>query len=82
MPQVMLAVVRLEEVSSDVVITLNTPISINPRSSSAKNSPAGPKGAHERAPGDFATMLHSFQVLKWGLFGPPAIPEDSSCKLE
>ena len=70
--QVILAVVRLAEVSSDVVITLNTPITINARSSAAQAVSPGPKCAHERAPTDFAAMLHSFQVLDWGLFGPPA----------
>lgn len=68
--QVILAVVRLKTVSSDVVITLNTPITIDPCSSSAQAVSKDYKRWHDRAPEDFNAMLQSFAVLDWGLFGP------------
>ena len=41
--QVLLAVVRLPQQNSDVLITLNTPIYIHPASTSAKHVAAGAK---------------------------------------
>lgn len=69
--QVLLAVIRLPQVNSDVLMTLNTPIFINPASKSAQNVTPGFKCAHERAPAEFRSLVASFQVLDWGLFGSP-----------
>lgn len=69
--QVLLAVVRLPQVNSDILITLNTPIYINPASRSAQHVASGHKATHEQAPADFAGLLSTFSVLDWGLFGSP-----------
>ncbi|KAK9802854.1 hypothetical protein WJX73_008833 [Symbiochloris irregularis] len=69
--QVLLAVVRLPQVNSDILITLNTPIYINPASRTAKHVAAGHQATHEHAPAEFAALLTTFTVLDWGLFGSP-----------
>ena len=65
----LLAVIRLPQVRSDVLVTLNTPIFVNPKSRAARTVGAGLQSSHEHAPADFAALLSSFQVLDWGLFG-------------
>lgn len=63
--QIMLAVVRLPHVQTDLVISWNHPVSVNPQSSSAGTA-ATTTGdlSHE-----FLSMLKSFCMVNWALFG-------------
>jgi len=67
--QIIFGVVRLPQVQSDIVISLNTPAYINEKSSSAEHAGAGPKTAYLRAPEVFRRMLQSFRIIDMGLFG-------------
>lgn len=67
--QIILGVVRLPQVQSDIVISLNTPAYIHEKSASAEHAGAGAKTAYIRAPELFKRMLQSFKILDMGLFG-------------
>ena len=67
--QIIFGVVRLPEVQSDIVISLNTPAYINEKSASAEHAGAGPKTSYLRAPDAFRRMLQSFRIIDMGLFG-------------
>eukprot|EP00873_Tetraselmis_striata_P002329 jgi/Tetstr1/422593/TSEL_013400.t1 len=67
--QIILGVVRLPQVQSDIVISLNTPAYIHEKSASAEHAGAGAKTAYLRAPDLFKQMLQSFKILDMGLFG-------------
>eukprot|EP00440_Ansanella_granifera_P033918 gb/GFBE01036797.1/.p1 GENE.gb/GFBE01036797.1/~~gb/GFBE01036797.1/.p1 ORF type:complete len:188 (+),score=32.74 gb/GFBE01036797.1/:1-564(+) len=58
------AAVRLPEQTTDILITLNDPVTISPESSSA-SAPA-PDSEAEAA---FARILRSFRINDWALFG-------------
>ncbi|CAJ1353534.1 unnamed protein product [Effrenium voratum] len=62
--QIHAAVLRLPQVSTDVLITLNDPVSIDPESSSA-DAPV----PVESAEAILAAVLRSFRIADWGLFG-------------
>lgn len=67
--QIILGVVRLPQVQTDIVISLNTPAYINEKSASAEHAGSGAKSAYLRAPELFRRMLQSFRILDMSLFG-------------
>ncbi|KAI7843900.1 hypothetical protein COHA_002444 [Chlorella ohadii] len=67
--QVMLCVIRLPQHGSDVLITLNSPIYISEHSAAAEHAGAGFKGAHLTAPALFRSILATFAINDWALFG-------------
>lgn len=64
----LLAVVRLPHVASDLLVTLNTPVHIDPASASAADAGAGHKDAAHSGQ-LLRRVLHSFRIDDWGLFG-------------
>lgn len=62
---VFLLVLRLHDQQSDVIVVLNSPVSINPESSSA-NSFLAPHP--EGSLGLFKQVVASFRIEDWGLF--------------
>lgn len=66
---VMICVLRLPHVSSDVVITLSTAMDVSELSAAAADTGAGARFDHLRAPALFESMIQSFTVSDWGLFG-------------
>lgn len=66
---VMICVLRIPHVSSDIVITLSTPISVSENSAAAADAGSGDRTDHLRAPALFNSMIHSFAINDWGLFG-------------
>ncbi|CAE8694399.1 unnamed protein product, partial [Polarella glacialis] len=62
--RIQMVVVRLPEQETDILITLNDPVSIDPESSSSI-APV----LHEGAEVAFARLVRSFRVVDWGLFG-------------
>eukprot|EP00931_Biecheleriopsis_adriatica_P039642 TRINITY_DN22658_c0_g1_i1.p1 TRINITY_DN22658_c0_g1~~TRINITY_DN22658_c0_g1_i1.p1 ORF type:complete len:213 (+),score=49.92 TRINITY_DN22658_c0_g1_i1:79-639(+) len=58
------AALRLQHQSTDILITLNDPVAIDPESSSA-SAPA----ADSRAEAIFSSVLRSFRIVDWNLFG-------------
>lgn len=67
--QILIKIIRLPSVSTDIVITLATPMEINARSAAAAEAGAGPKTLHLSAPALFLRMTDAFIVQNWGLFG-------------
>lgn len=67
--QVIMAVIRLQSVASEVLITLNTPMQVSQRSAAAEATGAGPKAEHLPAPGLFRQILATFKIKDYGLFG-------------
>ncbi|CAE7270531.1 mog1 [Symbiodinium natans] len=58
------AAIRLPEVSTDILITLNDPVHLDPESSSAQ-APTPTQAAEDV----FRVLLSSFRIVDWGLFG-------------
>ena len=67
--QIQLAVFRYPDRDSDILVTLNTPIYINEASAAAQHTGAGHKTAHSSAPKLFASMLRTFHIFDYSLFG-------------
>ena len=67
--QIQLLIVRLPEHSTDMLITLNTPVFIHHDSVAAVEVTPGYKHRHEDAPALFQQMLTTLKILDWGLFG-------------
>ena len=67
--QVLLHIVRLPNVSSDLVITMNTPIHINQLSAAAQDIEAGDKTQHLGASDLFRRMVAALEITDWTLFG-------------
>lgn len=63
---VYLAVIRIPEVQTDILISMNTPEYIDHLSSSAGAVPV----ASEETLATFHEVLASFQILDWSLFVP------------
>jgi hypothetical protein len=70
-----LAVVRLPNSGSDVVLHFNQPLELSVASSSAAVARAGATSLEHGAV-VFAAILHSFRVHDWGLFSPPDEDEE------
>lgn len=66
---VMLMVLRLPHVSTDMLLTLNTPIFIHAASASAAQAGSGYKDTHMQAPRLFHRIMASLEIDDWGLFG-------------
>ncbi|KAI8590988.1 hypothetical protein BDZ88DRAFT_412998 [Geranomyces variabilis] len=64
-----LAVVRLPDVATDLLLSLNCPTVLAPLSSSAAAVPRPAAGDELEAKEIFARMLHSLRILDWSLFG-------------
>ncbi|CAE7720544.1 rangrf [Symbiodinium sp. CCMP2592] len=58
------AAIRLPDVSTDILITLNDPVHVDPDSSSAE-APVPSEPAEDV----FRMLLRSFRITDWGLFG-------------
>lgn len=67
--QVILAIIRLKDHSSEVLVTMNTPVFISEQSAAAGNVGAGHKGDHLAAPDLFIKILSTFTIKDYGLFG-------------
>ncbi len=67
--QIQLAVFRYPDRDSDILVTLNTPVFINEASAAAQHTGAGHKTAHSSAPKLFASMLRTFHIFDYSLFG-------------
>lgn len=67
--EVLLAVVRLPQVQSDVLISFNAPRYISEHSASAQQAGAGWQSGASHARALFLDILKTFRVLDWGLFG-------------
>lgn len=66
---VMICVLRLPHVASDIVITLSTAIAVSEHSSAAADTGAGARTDHLRAAGLFESMIQTFAISDWSLFG-------------
>jgi hypothetical protein len=66
MVNIYLLVIRLKNVDTDVLITYNHPVRINPASSSAATGAR--EGSVELAVENFRELVKSFVVRDWGLF--------------
>lgn len=67
--QVLVAVIRLPQHSSDLVISLNTPVFISQHSAAAEHAGAGAKTGHLKALPLFRSILASLRIVDYGLFG-------------
>lgn len=67
--EVRTAIVRLPSKGSELLLTLNSPVTISPESQAAQHAGAGTKRTHERSPALLRAMLRTLQVHDWGLFG-------------
>lgn len=65
--QVQLAVVRLKELETDLLITLNTPEHISPLSAAARHAGDGAKTGNEAA-GLFRQIIHTLRINDYSLF--------------
>ena len=67
--QVHVAVLRVPQKQSDILVSLNTPTLIHSLSSSAEHAGAGPVPTADDAGHVFSAVLQSLHVHDWGLFG-------------
>eukprot|EP00884_Botryococcus_braunii_P020601 jgi/Botrbrau1/7224/Bobra.0021s0009.1 len=65
---VQLLVVRLAEHSTDLLISLNTPVFINAESAAAEHAGAGSHTAHLAAPDLFQAIVSTLRIADYGLF--------------
>ena len=70
-----LAVIRLPNFDSDVVVHFNQPLELSAASSSAAVAHAGATSL-EHGAAAFAAILQSFRVHDWGLFSSPDENDD------
>ena len=66
---ILLAIIRIPEKETDILISLNTPMFIHEDSVSAQDIGAGFKSLHESADALFLEILASFKISDWSLFG-------------
>eukprot|EP00890_Picochlorum_soloecismus_P000538 jgi/Picsp_1/1485/NSC_04963-R1_protein len=66
---ILLAIIRIPEKQTDILISLNTPMFIHEDSVSAQDLGAGFKSLHESADALFLQILESFKITDWSLFG-------------
>lgn len=67
--QVIMAIIRLKQVSSEVLIILNTPMSISTSSAAAKDIDPGERTNHLTAPSLLRRVLATFKIKDYSLFG-------------
>ncbi len=67
--QVIMAIIRLKQVSSDVLIILNTPVSVSASSAAAKDIGPGERSEHLMAPSLLRRVLATFKIKDYSLFG-------------
>lgn len=67
--QVLLAAIRLPQYKTDLVVSLNSPITIAQHSVAAADAGAGSKRLHDAAPDKFRTMLSTLHIRDYALFG-------------
>ncbi|CAL8464048.1 g3583 [Coccomyxa elongata] len=67
--QVILAIIRLKQVSSEVLITLNTPVFVSSSSAAAQDIGAGEKAHHLMAPSLMRRVIATFKIIDYSLFG-------------
>ncbi|BDA49170.1 probable ran guanine nucleotide release factor [Coccomyxa sp. Obi] len=67
--QVILAIIRLKQVSSEVLITLNTPVSVSSSSAAAQDIGAGESAHHYMAPSLMRRVIATFKINDYSLFG-------------
>ncbi|EIE24757.1 Mog1p/PsbP-like protein [Coccomyxa subellipsoidea C-169] len=67
--RVIMAIIRLKQVSSDVLIILNTPISVSASSAAAKDIGPGERSEHLMAPSLLRRVLATFKIKDYSLFG-------------
>jgi len=68
-PQVLLANVRLRSVGTDLLITMNTPLTVSAGSRAAADNVQTSAAAAAAAKTQFAHFLRSLHIKDWGLFG-------------
>lgn len=66
---ILLAIIRIPEKETDILVSLNTPMFIHEDSVSAQDIGAGFKSLHESADALFLEILASFKISDWSLFG-------------
>lgn len=66
--QIILTIIRLKQFSSEVLITLNTPIFVSGSSVAARDIGAGERADHMTAPSLFRRMLETFKIVDYSLF--------------
>eukprot|EP00798_Chlamydomonas_sp_ICE-L_P015265 gene15265-21347_t len=64
-----MAVIRLPEAGSDILLVLNAPIVINPDSTAAVNAGSGQRSRYKVSAELLKAMLRSFVIKDFGLFG-------------
>lgn len=67
--QVVLAVIRLPQHTTDILVSLNSPITIANASAAAADADAGAKQIHAEAPRLFRDVLSTLHITDYGLFG-------------
>ncbi len=67
--QVHLLLVRLVDHSTDLLISLNTPVFINPDSAAAEHAGAGSHSAHLAAPELFRAIVSTLRIVDYSMFG-------------
>lgn len=67
--QLLVALIRLPDYESDIIITLNTPVFISQYSSSAQLTGSGAQAWHEDAPALFQAILKTFKINDYDVFG-------------
>lgn len=65
----LLANVRLRSVGTDLLITMNTPLTVSTDSRAAANNVQTSAAAAASAQAQFAHFLRSLHIKDWGLFG-------------
>mmetsp|Transcript_39995 Transcript_39995/g.67063 ORF Transcript_39995/g.67063 Transcript_39995/m.67063 type:complete len:209 (-) Transcript_39995:258-884(-) len=73
--QVLLACVRLPQAGTDILITMNTPLTIHPSSRAAADGLSAPQPSTCAADALqlFMHALRTLQIYDWGLFGEPSV---------
>lgn len=67
--QLLMCLVRIPEKTTDVLLTLNTPIFIAAESAAAQTAGSGHQSAYIDAPRLFSRIIASLHILNWDLFG-------------
>lgn len=67
--QVHVAVLRVPQKRSDILVSLNTPTHIHSLSSSAQHTGPGQPAAAEDAEQVWSAVLRTLRIVDWGLFG-------------
>mmetsp|Transcript_1532 Transcript_1532/g.3100 ORF Transcript_1532/g.3100 Transcript_1532/m.3100 type:complete len:202 (+) Transcript_1532:172-777(+) len=71
--QVLLACIRLPQVGTDILVTMNTPLTIHPNSRAAADGISAPPSSSSTSHDAlqlFMLTLRTLHIHDWGLFGP------------